>query len=360
MGNFRVSSGVLTGGQFASSPHAESFTVLDPAHTPVDGNDAEAVGEQHPDGDWRANGFSVREAEEWFDSGFGRKQATDWKAFGFSPAEVTGWREADMTPGQAREWVSTGRVLAPERARRWAEAGFHPEDDHGWLQVGPPETAAAFRDAGFPHQRAHEWAQETFTADEATAWRTSAPHVTPLIARLHRDSGVTPETFVSAKADLNTAPAAQPARPKRVPDPLRAAGPFRVETIDIAQWSGDPIPEGARVVGGLGVHRSDTGWVVTHVASGWAMMPPLSRKADADKCAKAMVVIDPQICLAASSTQAQALGRGMVFADGDWIPRSRIAALVRDWVRRPNSSCASQVAYLLENPIGSDPAHVEA
>lgn len=101
-----------------------------------------------------------------------------WESLKFTPAERDAWR-ASFPPAGPEEFE-----IAPRTARRWADAGFGPEQARATFEAAgvdhsdarrwkwtDPATAILWLDKGFGPEDGGEWALN-FRLEEAQRWRT--------------------------------------------------------------------------------------------------------------------------------------------------------------------------------------------
>ncbi|MDQ2737927.1 MAG: hypothetical protein M3Y35_04730 [Actinomycetota bacterium] len=215
----RVTAGVPTGGQFATSTRNEADVSLTEQNgvSGWKGFADKVIGNFQDNGftaeeylPWARVGFKGPEARKWEDAGFEPDDAHEWHAAGFWPERAAEWRQHDdSTPQQAMDWgvegfgpapaagykkvgVPTGADAAkwarsgygtttPDRVRPWTEAGFTAED---------ADSADDWGKRGFAGEEAGSWLRAGFNTDEAA------------IAEMWHDSGYPdPKEAQSLRAD---------------------------------------------------------------------------------------------------------------------------------------------------------------
>ena len=100
-----------------------------------------------------------------------------WESLKFTPAERDAWRET-FPPAAPDQFE-----IAPRTARRWADAGFSPEQARATFEAAgldhhqarrwkwtDPATAIAWMEAAFDAEKGEAWAL-VFSLEEALAWR---------------------------------------------------------------------------------------------------------------------------------------------------------------------------------------------
>ncbi|MEJ7648191.1 MAG: hypothetical protein WKF57_03925 [Nakamurella sp.] len=181
---------------------------------------------------------------------------------------------------------------------------------------------------------------------------TNAPDPTETPAESPSDPS-TPDAQSAPDPATEVAPDPVPAR--TTAQILKTAGPFKPQTITIANRRGEPTQEPARVVGGIvAVHKGTSGWMVSHAASGYGACQSVSSKVVAEKIARMLAVIDPVLYSSPNAEDARALGDEQLDVEREQVKRIRIAAMIRASVLNPHHSDARLVNHLLAHPVGSE------